>query len=65
MFCPNFFMPNMISTFVQLNQNNMKDKQIIFWEGWVKSCWEGLYIKQDYKGLSKPEAIEKIEENNK
>ena len=41
-------------------QNNIQNNEIIFWEGWVNSCWEALYLKYEYKGLSKTEAIEKF-----
>jgi len=41
-------------------QNNLTENEFIFWEGWVKSCWNSLYIKPEYQGLSKVESIEKI-----
>lgn len=33
---------------------------IIQSELWVASCWEGMYSKPEYDGLSKQEAIEKM-----
>lgn len=41
-------------------QNNLKNNEIIYWEGFIESCWEGVYAKPEYKGLSKEQAIEKI-----
>lgn len=41
-------------------QNDLENNQIIYYEGWVSACWEGLYSKDEYKGLSKTEAIEKM-----
>jgi len=34
--------------------------QVIQSELWVASCWEGMYSKPEYVGLSKQEAIEKM-----
>jgi hypothetical protein len=33
---------------------------IDYYEGFVQSCWDGVYIKQEYKGLSKSDAVEKM-----
>lgn len=44
-------------------QNNLSENEFIFWEGWVDSCWDSLYLKDEYKGLSKVESIEKIIKN--
>ncbi len=33
---------------------------IIFYEGFVKSCWDSLFMKEEYKGLSKDEAVQKM-----
>jgi hypothetical protein len=41
-------------------QNNLKDKEIIFWEGWVDDCWRSLYLKPEYKGMIKTDAINKV-----
>lgn len=41
-------------------QNNLKNNEIIYFEGWVNSCWEGAYSKQEYKNLTKEEILEKI-----
>jgi hypothetical protein len=41
-------------------QNDLKNNKFIFWEGWVSSCWEALYQKDEYDGLNKVECIEKI-----
>ena len=41
-------------------QNNLKNNEFIFWEGWVDSCWDALYIKPQYEGLNKIDAIEKV-----
>jgi hypothetical protein len=38
---------------------NDNDK-IIFYEGFVKSCWDSLFMKDEYKGLSKDEAVQKM-----
>ena len=37
-----------------------KDDSIVFWEGWVKSCWDAAFNKEQYKGLKKSEVINKI-----
>ncbi len=34
--------------------------EITYWEGWSSYCWESLYDKPEYKGLSKEAAIEKV-----
>ena len=41
-------------------QNNLKNNEIIYWEGWVDSCWESLYEKPEYKKLDKKDAIKKV-----
>ena len=33
---------------------------ITFYEGFVPECWKALYMKDEYKGLSKSEAVEKM-----
>lgn len=33
---------------------------IIFYEGFVKSCWDSLFMKDEYNGLSKEEAVQKM-----
>jgi len=33
---------------------------IIFYEGFVKSCWDSLFMKEEYRGLSKEEAVQKM-----
>ena len=37
-----------------------KGESIVFWEGWVSSCWEAAFQKPQYKGLKKSEVIDKI-----
>ena len=37
-----------------------KGKSIVFWEGWVSSCWEAAFQKPQYKGLKKSKVIDKI-----
>jgi hypothetical protein len=37
-----------------------KNDIIEFREYWVESCWEGLYEKEEYKGLSKYDAMVKF-----
>jgi hypothetical protein len=37
-----------------------KDGTIDYWEGFVKSCWDGLFGKPEYKGLKKKEAVDKM-----
>jgi hypothetical protein len=37
-----------------------KDTSIVFWEGWVKSCWDAAFKKEQYKELKKSEVINKI-----
>ncbi len=32
----------------------------IFWEGWVKGCWDAIKGKKEYIGLSKEEVIDDI-----
>lgn len=41
-------------------QNDLKNGNIIYWEGWTKECWKGVYAKPEYKGLKKPDAIKKV-----
>ena len=41
-------------------QNDLKNNKIIYWEGWVKECWDAVYNKPNYKGLSKTDVISKI-----
>jgi len=40
-------------------QNDLENNQIVYWEGWSKQCWDSLYAKPEYHGLSKPKAIVK------
>lgn len=37
-----------------------KNNKIIYWEGWSQLCWNSLYNKSEYKGLSKEDAIKKV-----
>jgi len=39
------------------------DDYILYEEEWVDACWEALYQKEDYKGLSQYEAISKFMES--
>lgn len=41
-------------------QNDLVNGKIIFYEGWVDSCWEAAYLKKEYEGLGKEEIINKI-----
>jgi hypothetical protein len=41
-------------------QNLLDDNKIVFYEGWVDSCWEAVYNKPQYKGMGKEEVIEDI-----
>lgn len=41
-------------------QNKLNENKIIFYEGWVNSCWNAVYQKPQYEGLSKKEVIEDI-----
>lgn len=41
-------------------QNNLKENEFIFWEGWVDECWKGLYLKPEYIGLDKINSIKKV-----
>jgi len=41
-------------------QNDLENNKIIYWEGWSEYCWNSLYQKEEYKKLSKKEAIEKL-----
>jgi hypothetical protein len=45
----------------QVYIQNMLDKgKIIFYEGWVESCWNAIKIKSEYKGMNKEEVIDSI-----
>lgn len=37
-----------------------KNGRITYWEGWSDYCWKSLYQKEEYKGLSKEDAIRKV-----
>lgn len=39
------------------------DKTLVYYEGFVKSCWNGLFSKPEYKGLKKDEAVRKLVED--
>jgi len=41
-------------------QNKLDEDRIIFYEGWVYSCWEAIKTKSEYKGMNKREVIESI-----
>ena len=41
-------------------QNKLDEGKIIFYEGWVRSCWSAAYGKPQYKGMTKEEVIEDI-----
>lgn len=41
-------------------QNKLNEDTIIFYEGWVNSCWSAAYQKLEYKGMGKKEIIENI-----
>ena len=41
-------------------QNNLNNKEIIFYEGWVSECWKAALLKPEYKGLKKIDIIKKI-----
>lgn len=38
----------------------ISDNELIYYEGFVKSCWDGLYSKSEYKGLNKIDAVDKL-----
>lgn len=41
-------------------QNKLENDTIIFYEGWVDSCWSAVYNKPQYKGMSKKQVIKDI-----
>lgn len=41
-------------------QNKLNDGEIIFYEGWVESCWNAVYNKLQYKGMAEDEVIKDI-----
>jgi hypothetical protein len=41
-------------------QNKLEDDTIIFYEGWVDSCWSAVYNKPQYENMSEEEVIESI-----
>jgi len=41
-------------------QNKLEDDTIIFYEGWVDSCWDAVYNKPQYENMSEEEVIESI-----
>ena len=41
-------------------QNDVENKQIIFYEGWSKECWKGAFAKKEYKGRSKEYVLNDI-----
>jgi hypothetical protein len=41
-------------------QNNLVNNEIIYYEGWVDACWNGIKVKPEYKGLTKIQVIEKL-----
>jgi len=44
-------------------QNILDNNTIVFYEGWVDSCWSAVYNKPQYKGMSESEVIESIVTN--
>jgi hypothetical protein len=44
-------------------QNLLSEDKIVFYEGWVDSCWNAVYQKPQYKGLNEKEVIKSIIEN--
>jgi hypothetical protein len=45
----------------QVYIQNMLDKgKIIFYEGWVQSCWNAIKTKSEYKGMNKKEVIDSV-----
>jgi hypothetical protein len=44
-------------------QNELDNDIIVFYEGWVDSCWSAVYNKPQYKGMSESEVIESIVTN--
>jgi hypothetical protein len=41
-------------TFVQ----NIGNNHLIYWEGWVKECWQAIYHQRQYKGRSKEKVLQ-------
>jgi len=41
-------------------QNNLNNDEFVYWEGWVDECWKAVYLKPEYKNLSKTDTISKI-----
>lgn len=41
-------------------QNKLTENMFIFYEGWIAECWKALYLKPQYKGLNKTDAITKV-----
>jgi hypothetical protein len=41
-------------------QNKLDKGKIIFYEGWVDSCWSAVYKKSQYKGMDEEEVIDNI-----
>ena len=41
-------------------QNKLDNNTIIFYEGWVDSCWSAVYNKPQYKGMTKKQVIKDI-----
>jgi len=41
-------------------QNKLDEDTIVFYEGWVDSCWSAAYNKPQYKGMKKTEVIKDI-----
>lgn len=37
-----------------------RNSHIDYYEGFVQSCWDALYQKEEYKNLSKDDAVEKL-----
>lgn len=44
-------------------QNNLEDGCIIFYEGWVKACWDAILKNVLYKDMSKKEVLENFLSN--
>lgn len=47
-------------TYIQYNHD---DGIITYWEGWSKLCWDALFNKKLYSGLSKDDAMESVVKN--
>ena len=41
-------------------QNKLDENEFIFWEGWVDACWDALYLKPEYRGLTEEQSIVKV-----